>query len=71
MMTELKSVKLALVINRVKGGKIGQQAIKAAEQLGKTNPSVVLQGRDENTGMWIPNETTIKLGNTEPELLAK
>lgn len=71
MMTELKSVKLALVINRVKGGKIGQQAMKAAEQLGKTNPSVVLQGRDENTGMWIPNETTIKLGKTEPELLAK
>lgn len=36
MMTELNSVKLALVVNRIKDGKIGQQAAKAAEQLGKT-----------------------------------
>ncbi|MGG1658953.1 haloacid dehalogenase-like hydrolase [Brevibacillus sp. NRS-1366] len=71
MMTELGSVKLVLVVNRVKGGKIGQQAAKGAEQLGKANPSVVLQGRDENTGMWIPNEATIKLGKTEPQLVAK
>ncbi|QRG68649.1 haloacid dehalogenase-like hydrolase [Brevibacillus choshinensis] len=71
MMTELASVKLALVVNRVKGGKIGQQAAKAAEQLGKTNPSVVLQGRDENTGMWIPTEQTIRLGQTEPQLITK
>lgn len=71
MMTELDSVKLALVINRVKGGKIGQQATKAAEQLGKANPTVVLQGRDENTGMWIPSEQTIKLGGSEPQLLTK
>lgn len=71
MMNELDSVQLALVINRVKGGKIGQQAAKAAEQLGKANPSVVLQGRDENTGMWIPNEATIKLGKTELQLVTK
>lgn len=71
MMTELDSVKLSLVINRVKGGKIGQQAAKAAEQLDKANPTVVLQGRDENTGMWIPMEQTIKLGKSEPQLVAK
>ncbi|MED4584558.1 haloacid dehalogenase-like hydrolase [Brevibacillus choshinensis] len=71
MMTEQKSVKLALVVNRVKGGKIGQQAAKAAEQLGKNNPSVVLQGRDENTGMWIPTEQTIKLGKSDPQLISK
>ncbi|MDF2681789.1 MAG: phosphoserine phosphatase [Brevibacillus sp.] len=71
MMTELHSVKLALVVNRVKSGKIGQQAAKAAEQLGKTNPSVVLQGRDENTGMWIPTEQTIKLGKSDPQLISK
>ncbi|KQL44781.1 phosphoserine phosphatase [Brevibacillus choshinensis] len=71
MMTEQNSVKLALVVNRVKGGKIGQQAAKAAEQLGKNNPSVVLQGRDENTGMWIPTEQTIKLGKSDPQLISK
>lgn len=71
MMTEQNSVKLALVVNRVKGGKIGQQAAKAAEQLGKANPSVVLQGRDENTGMWIPTEQTIRLGESEPQLISK
>lgn len=71
MMTELKSVKLVLVVNRVKGGKIGQEAAKGVEQLGKANPSVVLQGRDENTGMWLPTEYTIKLGKSEPQLVAK
>lgn len=71
MMTELNSVKLVLVVNRVKGGKIGLEAAKGAEQLGKPNPSVVLQGRDENTGMWIPSESTIKLGKKVPELIAK
>lgn len=71
MMTEQNSVKLALVVNRVKGGKIGQQAAKAAEQLGKNNPSVVLQGRDENTGMWIPTEQTIRLGKSVPQLISK
>lgn len=71
MMTELDSVQLALVVNRVKGGKIGQQITKGAEQMGKANPTVVLQGRDENTGMWIPNEATIRLGQQEPQLVAK
>ncbi|EJL47290.1 MULTISPECIES: haloacid dehalogenase-like hydrolase [Bacillota] len=71
MMTELDSVQLALVVNRVKGGKIGQQAAKAAEQLGKASPTVVLQGRDENTGMWIPSESTIRLGEKEPQLISK
>lgn len=34
----------------------------AADQIGESNPSVVLQGRDENTGMWINSEKTLKLG---------
>ncbi|ATF16145.1 haloacid dehalogenase-like hydrolase [Brevibacillus sp. HB1.1] len=71
MMTELDSVQLVLVVNRVKGGKIGQQITKGAEQMGKAKPTVVLQGRDENTGMWIPNEATIRLGQKEPQLVAK
>ncbi|WP_340701033.1 haloacid dehalogenase-like hydrolase [Brevibacillus borstelensis] len=70
MMTELDSVKLVLVVNRVKGGTIGQAAAKAASQMGKNNPAFVLQGRDENTGMWIPSESTVKLGKKEAQLLA-
>jgi hypothetical protein len=38
--------------------------------MGKNNPKYVLQGRNENTGLWIPTEYTIKLGSNEEKLLA-
>lgn len=68
MMTEFADTKLVLVINRLKGGKIGQVAAKAVEQMKKPNPRYVLQGRNENSGQWVPSESTIKLGMSELQL---
>lgn len=58
-------VKLVLIINRLKSGNIGRLCKIAAEQInGKIigSTSVLLQGRNENTGKWIPKEETIKFG---------
>lgn len=70
MLTEFKDTKLRLIINRVSGGKIGELSKLAASRMGKNNPKFVLQGRNENTGLWIPTEYTIKLGTNEKILLA-
>ncbi|MBU8733526.1 haloacid dehalogenase-like hydrolase [Cytobacillus oceanisediminis] len=69
-MLTIKSLKLGLIINRLKTGDIGKLANTAAERMGKNNPKYVLQGRNENTGLWIPTEYTIKLGSNEEKLLA-
>jgi len=67
MINNYEPIQLILVINRLKGGKIGDFCKIAAGQLeSKKNniTNVVLQGRDENLGSWIPSERTIKLGKT-------
>ncbi|USK87510.1 haloacid dehalogenase-like hydrolase [Peribacillus asahii] len=69
-MLTVKSLKLGLIINRLKTGDIGKLVKTAAERMGKNNPKYVLQGRNENTGLWIPTEYTIKLGSNEEKLLA-
>ncbi|AMA71495.1 MULTISPECIES: haloacid dehalogenase-like hydrolase [Aneurinibacillus] len=71
MMTEFPDTKLVLIINRVKDGNIGKAAARATETANNKQPKFILQGRDENTGMWIPSESTIRLGKSEPELLKK
>lgn len=56
-----KPVQLVLIINRLKGGNIGALC-KIALAGGSDKTVVVLQGRDENTGMFIPTEKSVKLG---------
>lgn len=69
MMTEFADTQRVLVVNRLKTGNIGKMSAQAAGDLGKVSAKVVMQGRDENTGMWIPSESTIKLGKTAKALL--
>jgi hypothetical protein len=67
MVNNFRPLQLVLVVNRVKGGKIGEICKIATEQLyGKLfgNTVVVLQGRDENLGIWIPTEKTLRLGTS-------
>ncbi len=68
-MLTTKGVELGLIINRLKTGDIGKLSKIAVERMGKNNPKFVLQGRNENTGLWIPTESTIKLGSNEEKLL--
>ena len=69
MITEFKGMKLALIFNRLKGGPIGQACKLAVEQMQDTNPRFILQGRDENTGLLLPQSETIALGKSEAKLM--
>ncbi|MBF0259669.1 MAG: hypothetical protein HQK62_12690, partial [Desulfamplus sp.] len=74
MVNKYNPLQLVLIVNRLKGGNIGELCKIADEQLsgkGKAvnSTAVVLQGRDENTGQWIPTEKTLKLGKIGDENL--
>lgn len=72
MMVDFKGIKRILIVNRLKGGKkIGALAAEAAATIGKPNARVLLQGRNENTGLWMPTEYMLKLGRDTEALLAK
>ena len=71
MSTEFQGMKLTLIFNRVKGGDIGKISKKAVEEKDLASPRYILQGRNENIGMLIPQSETILLGKTEPQLLKK
>ena len=66
MMTQFPETKLIYLINRVKGGDIGSLYKEALPGKAKPGRVVLLQGRDENTGLWRPFQETIKLGKTTP-----
>ena len=66
MVNDKKPVQLILIVNRLKGGNVGALCRFAAGGVfGKT--VVVMQGRDENTGLFIPTEKTVKLGKAYSE----
>ena len=71
MMTEFSDTKRVLLINRLKSGGFGKLCTEAAAAIGNPNAKFVLQGRNENLGLWNPCEMVIKLGKTAPELLPK
>ena len=72
MLNNYKPLQLVLIVNRIKGGKIGEICKIAERQLSGESTgttTVVLQGRDENKGIWIPTEKTLKLGKSGLEKL--
>ena len=70
MLRDFADTRLGVLVNRLKKGNIGSLCRLGAEQMGKVDARFVLQGRDERTGQWIPEEMTLKLGTTEKKLLA-
>jgi phosphoserine phosphatase len=70
MLTEFKGTKLSLIMNRTKGGDIGKLCKLAVEQKDRDAPRFILQGRNDNTGMFIPTLETIPLGKKEAKLLS-
>lgn len=70
MMTEFPDVKKVLLVNRLKGGKFGKLCAEAAATLGKPDAKYLLQGRNENTGLWMPSEKMIKFGKDTEALVA-
>ena len=70
MLRDFADTKLGLIVNRMKKGKIGELSKAAAETVADPAPRYRLQGRQESTGNWRPEESSIKLGKGTPQLLA-
>ncbi|WP_303872733.1 stalk domain-containing protein [Tepidanaerobacter acetatoxydans] len=73
MATDFEETQLVLIINRVRklSDKITILAKKAADSIGDPDAKYILQGRNENYGLFIPQESTIRFGKTEAELIRK
>ena len=71
MMTEFPNTKRVLLVNRLKSGSFGKLCAEAAAAIGNPDAKFVLQGRNENLGLWNPSEEVIKLGKNTSALLAK
>jgi phosphoserine phosphatase len=69
MLSAFAGTRLALILNRIKGGPIGTLCRQAVRQKGESAPRYLLQGRDENTGLFVPRSETIRFGESAPRLL--
>jgi len=66
---EYPDMKLGLIINRVRGDDFKSISKEAAEIIGDVNAKYILQGRDENKGVYIPTQKSILLGSDEERLV--
>lgn len=69
MLKDFPDTQVGVLVNRLKKGNIGSLCKLASEQAGQPGARFVLQGREERTGQWTPDESTLKLGASEKKLL--
>ncbi|RJP74258.1 MAG: haloacid dehalogenase-like hydrolase [Ignavibacteriales bacterium] len=69
MCTSFTGTKLTLILNRIKKGDIGKLCQQAVNEKDSPNPRFILQGRNENTGLFLPCSESVLLGQTELKLL--
>lgn len=69
MMQDFADTKLVLIVNRLKGKDIDKLSRVAAANYGKDDPKVLLQGRDDNKGSFVPSQAHFKLGSTTGQVL--
>lgn len=71
MLSDFPELKMGLIFNLLRNPEkgIGLLAKEAAADYDKDQPLYYLQGRDENKGVLISGQKTIKLGKDEAELL--
>ncbi|WP_323122060.1 HAD family hydrolase [Burkholderia alba] len=70
MLRDFDDTAVGVIVNRMKKGEIGLDSQRAAAQIGTSDARLVLQGRNENTGLMVSDERSLKYGKTEPKLLA-
>ena len=70
MLRDFKGTQVGVIVNRMKKGEIGIDSQMAAASLGARDARLILQGRDENTGLMLPDEKSIKYGKLERKLVA-
>ncbi|MBU3227806.1 haloacid dehalogenase-like hydrolase [Clostridium algidicarnis] len=71
MLTDFNDTKFSLIVNRCKGDELGKISKEAADTIGKEDARYYLQGRNENTGEFIPTQKSVFLGSKEEVLLKK
>lgn len=69
MAVDFDDTQLVLMINRLSDDDLGKLSLSAIQTLGSPDAKFILQGRDENLGVFRPDEKTIKFGKYDPELL--
>jgi len=69
MITEYDDMKLGLIINRVRSDDFRIISKIAAEGNGRISDRYVMQGRDENKGVYIPTMESILLGSDRLQLV--
>ncbi|MGV8134666.1 MAG: HAD family hydrolase [Mangrovibacterium sp.] len=67
MSTEFPEMKLSLIWDRGKTGRIGELCSLARQQETGNNPRYIMQGRNENTGIAIPASNSVLFGKISPE----
>lgn len=71
MMSDFSDTRLVLIINRLRSADspIGKLSAKAVESYKKDGAKILLQGRDENKGIFIPSQSSILMGTYNEVLL--
>lgn len=70
MITEYDDMVLGLIINRIRKDDFAIISKDAANTFGNADARYVLQGRDENKGVYISTQESILLGSDAPKLLS-
>ncbi|MGJ7609853.1 MULTISPECIES: haloacid dehalogenase-like hydrolase [unclassified Variovorax] len=71
MMADFADTKKVLIVNRLRDPKtdIGKFSAMAVQNYGKADTRYLLQGRDDNTGAWVPSQLHTPLGATQGKAL--
>ncbi len=71
MMADFADTKKVLIVNRLRDPKtdIGKFSAQAVQNYGKADTRYLLQGRDDNTGAWVPSQLHTPLGATQGKAL--
>lgn len=71
MMADFADTRKVLIVNRLRDPKtdIGKFSAQAVQQYGLAGTRYLLQGRDDNTGEWVPSQLHIPLGSKQGRAL--
>ena len=71
MMADFADTKKVLIVNRLRDPKtdIGKFSAMAVQNYGKADTRYLLQGRNDNTGEWVPSQLHTPLGATQGKAL--
>ena len=64
MMSDFNETNCVLIINRLRSSDtiIGELSAKAVRDYNKDDAKILLQGRDENKGEFLPSQSSILMG---------